>query len=150
MIRWLVPAARLAMDGNPIEPVRGLRRQHQVIDANTIVLAPCAGLKIPKRIGRRIGYGAHGIGQSKVGKFAELLEALGPKKGIAPPGSRVVAIVTGRDEIEIAQKNERLLQRQPRFDKRLQALHPGKFVWKLLAIDRVAIGQIDVAHAHDA
>src|SRR5258705_3217596 len=63
MVRWLLLAARALVDAAIGEPVDGLRRQGQVVDAQTVVLLPGAGLVMPEgvvaglRISRRDGVG---------------------------------------------------------------------------------------------
>src|SRR5258706_6801084 len=50
MVRRLFPAAHIAIDPDIDQPIAGLRRQQQMIDAQTLVFLPGASLVIPERV----------------------------------------------------------------------------------------------------
>src|SRR5215475_9674135 len=50
VVGGLVPSAHMAVDAGIDQPVRRLRRQQQMVNADTVVLDPCAGLIVPKSI----------------------------------------------------------------------------------------------------
>jgi hypothetical protein len=58
-----------------------------------------------------------------------------------------VAIETGGDEVEITHQDEGFLMGQPLLDEIVEPVHPAQLVGKFLAVDRVSVWQVDVAHA---
>src|SRR5215831_210818 len=77
VIGWLVPAADMAVDARIDQAVGGLRRQQQMIDADAVILCPCAGLVIPKAVEVWIiAHSAYRIGQSEVDERTEFLPCL--------------------------------------------------------------------------
>src|SRR4051794_19977956 len=50
VVRRLLPGPHMAVDPDPGEPVAGLRREQQMVDAQSPVFLPCAGLIIPERV----------------------------------------------------------------------------------------------------
>src|SRR5688500_13454496 len=50
MVGRLLPAADMAIDPHPAAPLAGLRRQQQLIDPQSVVLLPGAGLIIPEGV----------------------------------------------------------------------------------------------------
>ena len=77
----------MAVDAGIDQPVGGLRRQQQMIDADAVVLLPGAGLVIPERV--EVGCvadGADGVGEAEIGQRAELLAGLRQKQRVLDPG----------------------------------------------------------------
>ena len=77
----------MAVDAGIGEPVGGLRRQQQVIDADAVVLGPGAGLVVPERV--EVGCvadGADGVGQAEIDQCAELLPGLRQEQRVLGPG----------------------------------------------------------------
>ena len=73
MIGRLLAAAHALRDLHAAQPVRRLRRQQQMVDAQALVLLPGAGLIIPERIKpRRVADGAQRIGKSKRQQLAKI------------------------------------------------------------------------------
>ena len=71
----------------------------------------------------------------------------GQGQGIAGPGDRIVDILVGRDDVVIAGQHRRLFQREQVGRVAAQAFHPGELVGIFLAVDRVAVREIDRGHA---
>src|SRR5260370_330394 len=63
----LLPVAHMLIDAGRGEPVGGLRRKQEMVDANSIILLPGAGLIVPERKGARaIARGANSVRQSEI------------------------------------------------------------------------------------
>src|SRR5712675_2195963 len=64
MVRRLFPAAHIAIDPDIDQPIAGLRRQQQMIDAQTVVFLPRARLIIPECVlSRCVGNRAQRVGE---------------------------------------------------------------------------------------
>ena len=64
VVRRLLPGPHIAVDPDIDQPVAGLRRQQQVVDADAVVLLPGAGLIVPEGVlAGRIGDRAQRVGQ---------------------------------------------------------------------------------------
>ena len=71
------------------EPVGGLRRQQQVVDADAVVAVPAEGLEVPEGVARARRVTARmRVGQAEIEQRPEALEALGPEQRVAHPASR--------------------------------------------------------------
>ena len=106
-----------------LEPVGGLRREQQVIDADAVVLLPGAGLVIPERVFMRRAVSLHvGVAQPEIEQRAIGGAGLGLEQRIACPDARIVAIDVARDDVVIAGDNEALfVLQQSRADARCSA-----------------------------
>ena len=95
MVRRLLAAANLLVDGAALETVGGLRREQDMIDADTVILLPGAGLIIPERVLVGLGVaGAEGVGVAEIfdprsaardsgWNSASFIQALGSKQSSA-------------------------------------------------------------------
>src|SRR5579883_1186489 len=73
MVGGFIAAAHFLVDRDARQPIGGLRRQQQMIDADAVVPLPAEGLEIPKRIEPAgIGGRAQGVGQAEIQEFSEL------------------------------------------------------------------------------
>ena len=96
-----------------VQPVGGLRRQQQVVDADAVVLLPGAGLIIPERVEARVvADRANRIGQPEIAEARKLRAGLRQEQRVVDPGSGIVGVGRGRDDVVVAGEDERLLQRQ--------------------------------------
>src|SRR6185437_901338 len=76
MVGRLVPATHMFVDAAGLEAIGRLRRQHNVIDADAVILLPCARLVVPEGVAVRLRVtGAECIGE------AEILDALQRRTG---------------------------------------------------------------------
>ena len=100
----------MAVDAGIDQPVGGLRRQQQVVDANAVVLLPGAGLIIPERIKvAGIARRADGVGEPEIEQRAELLAGLRQKQRIILPGLGAACVGGGRDDVVITRQDESVL-----------------------------------------
>ena len=64
----------MAVDAGIDQPVGGLRRQQQMIDADAVVFGEGAGLVVPERVEiAGVADGANGVGEAEIGQRAEFL-----------------------------------------------------------------------------
>ena len=54
VVRRLLPGADVLVDADAGQPVGGLRRQQQMVDADAVVLLPGAGLIVPEGVVLRL------------------------------------------------------------------------------------------------
>src|SRR5690348_8358417 len=103
VVRWLLPAADIAVDAGVAQAVGGLRGQHDVVDADAVVLLERAGLIIPEAIEPRVvAYRPNRIGQAEIGESAEALPGRRQKQRIVDPDLRSPGIVRGGDDVVVA------------------------------------------------
>ena len=117
-----MPAAR--------EPVGGLRRQQQVVDADAPVLLPGAGLIIPEGVepgARRWRRGSRRSGRdwSSARNFSRVC---GRNSASFDPGGRIVDVGGGRDDVVVAGQDQRLFQFKPLTRVVMKPVHPFEFV----------------------
>ena len=75
MVGRLVGAARLAIDAGRLESIGGLGRQQQMIDAQSLVALPAAGLVVPEGVEPRLRMQRpDGIGVAEVRNLRTLEE----------------------------------------------------------------------------
>src|SRR5690606_489178 len=117
VVARLVPAAHVAVDGHILQPVRSLRRQQQMVDADAVVAPPGAGLEIPEGIARLVRHRPQGIGKAEIGEAAEAGEALWPVERVAPPVLGVPGIRRTRDDIEVPEQYEGFFKLEASFDE---------------------------------
>src|SRR5690348_7011059 len=103
-----------------------------MIDADAIVTLPTECLEIPERVGRLARYGALRIGHAKADEAAPTLGALRPIERVADPGLGTLGIDGRRDDVEVAEKDERLLKRQALLNEPREPIHPAELVWEFL------------------
>ena len=86
----LLPGPHMLVDAGAGEPVGGLRRQQQVIDADAVVLLPGAGLIVPERVERRPSVvGANRVGQAEIDAARGMLARVcGRNSASFDPGRR--------------------------------------------------------------
>ena len=129
------------------QPVGGLRRQQQVVDADAPVLLPGARLVVPERVEPLVvADRADGVGQAQAGQRAELGPGLRQEQRVLGPDRRIVHVVGGRDDVVVARQNERLFQLKPFMCVFRKPVHPSDFVRVFLGVRRVAVGQVDRRH----
>src|SRR5450759_1486469 len=81
VIRRLFPGAHIAVDTDIDQAVAGLRRQQQMIDPQTVVLLPGAGLIIPECVlAWRVGDGAQRIRQPEAEQELKALAGSGAEE----------------------------------------------------------------------
>src|SRR6185503_19441809 len=108
-----------------------------------MVLNPCTGLIIPKRIAVRLGVAdAESIGKTEVRDATESRAGFGLKQRVAGPGFGVIAIVGRRNNIVVAGKNQRLLERQQLTDMAIEPFQPGKLIGESFGAGRVAVRRV--------
>src|SRR5665647_3933894 len=89
----LVPGAHVIIDAGVGQPVGGLRRQQQVVDADAVVLLPGPGLVVPERVQvGSIAGGADGVGEAEIQETAEFLPGLRQEQRVLHPGLRPARI----------------------------------------------------------
>src|SRR5262249_60833623 len=102
------------VDSGGDEPIGGLRRQQQMIDADAVVLLPSAGLVVPERVRPRpLASGPDRVRQSEMRKGAEFLprarqEQRGPAPAVGAAGGEL-----GWNNVEVPARDERRFQLQP-------------------------------------
>ena len=82
----------MAVDAGIDQPVGGLRRQQQMVDADAVVLLPGAGLVVPEGVEvAGVADGANGVGEAEIGQRAELLPGRRQEQRVLDPGVRARA-----------------------------------------------------------
>src|SRR5690606_22188534 len=103
MIAGLFLFSWLAVDLAAFQAIGGLRREHQMIDAQAFVALPAAGLVIPEGIAMALGMEVQErIGIAEADEGAEMSASLEAGEGILGPGHRIIDIVVGRDDVVVA------------------------------------------------
>ena len=149
--RWACPSRALRdARRRSSQPVGGLRRQQQMVDADAVLAVPAEGLEVPERVVGLVRHGALGIDQAHIEQRPPALGALGPEQRIAHPFLGESRVDRGGDDVEVAEQDERLLERQPAFDEGDEPVHPAQLVGELVGLHRIAVGQIDAADPHHA
>ena len=134
------------------EAVGGLRRQHQMVDADAVVLLPRPGLIVPEGVEPRLVRGrADGVGE------AEVRPGRGSGRGSAAGRARrrSIARCRGRpravgNDVVVAGQHERLLKLQALAGVGDQPVEPGELVAILVGVRRVAVGQVERGEAQRA
>src|SRR6185437_14699092 len=109
----LVPRPHMAVDAGIDQPVGGVRREQQVIDADAVVLGPGSGLVVPERVEiAGIAGCTDGVSKTQIDQCPELLSGWGQKQRIVRPSLGTPGIGGGRNDIEIAGQQHRLFQFQ--------------------------------------
>src|SRR5262249_44755256 len=151
MVRGLLPAARVLVDTGGEKPIGRLRGGQNVIDADAVILLPGTGLIIPERVEPRSRQPcAHDVGETEIEESAIGRAGLGLIEGVAAPGLGVLGIDRLGNDVVVAEQKELLLITQQLARACRKALHPGELIGELVGAHRIAIGQIEVADAHDA
>src|SRR5690242_171350 len=110
-----------------------------MVDSNAMVLNPCTGLIIPKRIAAWLGVtDAERVGEAKIRDATESRAGFGLKQRVARPGFRIVAILSCRDDIVIAGENQRLLESEQPADMAIQPFQPGQLIGESFRARRVS------------
>ncbi len=87
-------AAHIAVDADIDQPVAGLRRQQQMIDAQAVVFLPGAGLIIPEGVlAGRVGDGAQRVRQPEAEQRLEAFAGRGAEQGVVDPGRRIMDVL---------------------------------------------------------
>src|SRR5882757_2968900 len=114
MVRRLLPAAHVLVDAGVDEPVSRLWREQDVVDADAIVLLPGAGLIVPEcEEARLIAAGPDCVSQPEIAQGPKPFPRLRQEQRVTSPQLRASGISRGRNDVEVAGEDERLLQRQP-------------------------------------
>src|SRR5215475_4693140 len=89
----LFPATGELVDAGRNQPIGGLRRKQDVIDADAMILLPCPRLVVPERVDARTWLaGTHGVGEAEIDEAAKGCPRLRLKQGILAPGVRVFGV----------------------------------------------------------
>jgi hypothetical protein len=101
-------AAGPAVDVDGVQPVGGLWREQQVVDAQTIVLLPGAALIVPIAVAvRLVVQGAVGLGVAQVEQDPKTPPGLRLAQGVVGEGGRIIDIVVGRADVVVAAEDDR-------------------------------------------
>src|SRR3984957_6195369 len=110
MVGSLVARAHLLVDRNRLQLVRGLRRQEQMVDADTVVLLPGARLIVPEGIETcGVRRRAQGVEQAERDELAEFEPRLRQVQSVVDPVFRARRVAPVGNDIEIACQHQRLL-----------------------------------------
>ena len=83
----------MAVDAGVDQPVGGLRRQQQMVDADAVVLLPGAGLVVPEGVEvGGVADRADRVGQAEIDQGAELLPRLRQEQRVLDPGLRTAGV----------------------------------------------------------
>jgi len=128
-----------------------------MVDADTVIAVPGAGLIVPERVmPRSLHPRAEGFGKSQVQDTAKGGAAFGAKQRVLAPGLGALGILGLRDDVVIARHQRRFLGRHQLGGAGLQPLHPAQLVVVFAArhriaafgqLHRIAIGQVQPAQA---
>ena len=136
--------AHMLVDRRRDQPVGGLRRQQEMVDADAVVLLPGAGLVIPERVEAGLVAGARNASvRPRLHERAELSPGLRQEQRVADPGGRVAGIGRRRNDVVVAGQDQRLLQRQTLTRIVNKPVHPFDLVGIFFGVRRVSVGQID-------
>ena len=103
----------MLVDAGGDQPVGGLGREQQVIDANAVVLLPGAGLIVPEAVEAASVRGrAHGVRQAEVRQRPKPGARFRQEERVPDTNLRVVHVDLGRNVVVVAREHERLLQLQ--------------------------------------
>src|ERR1700722_15856857 len=150
MIGGLVASAHLLIDRNRLQLVRGLRRQEQMVDADTVVLLPGARLIVPEGIEAcGVRRRAQGVEQAERDELAEFEPRLRQVQSVVDPVFRARRVAPVGNDIEIACQHQRLLVFKDLAGVDNEPLQEGELVRVFLCADRIAVRQIDRRHPHD-
>ena len=147
----LFPSTDMPIDGRADEPVGGLRRQQDMVDADAVVLLPGAGLIVPEGVEvGAVAAGAHRVGQPEIDERPKSFPGLRQEQRVAYPGGRIAGIGRRSESHCSRPPGQRLLQRQAFARIVNKPVHPFDLVWIFVGVRRVAIGQIDRGDPHHA
>src|SRR5262249_39912740 len=139
----LLPATHMLVDADRAEPVGRLRGEHEVIDADAVVLLPGTGLVIPESIEPGIvARGADRIREPEMHERSELGAGLRQEERIADPQFGIVDVDLGGNDVEIARKHQRLFEQQPLARIFNNSLHPFEFIYGIFRKRRVALWEV--------
>src|SRR5262249_31406063 len=112
VIGGFLPGSDMLVDADVREPVRRLRREQQMVDADAVVLLPGARLIIPERENAPLVIGgAQGVGEAEVEQRVKLGARLRQEQRVIRPRRRIAGVARRRNDVEIARQDERLFQR---------------------------------------
>src|SRR6266700_509825 len=151
MVGRLFPSADMSVDIYFDKPIRRLRGQQEVIDADAVILGPGSGLVVPECVeAAGVAAGADRIGQPEAAKRPKLFSRARQKQRVARPGRRVAGIKGGWNNIVVARQDQRLFPRKAFTGVVNKPLHPFDFVCVFVPVRRIAIGQINRCDAQHA
>src|SRR5882724_10341477 len=89
VVRRLFPAAYIAVDSDIDQPVAGLRREQEVIDAQAMVFLPGARLIVPECVlSGGVGDGTQRVREPKAEQRLKAFAGGGTEQGVVDPGRR--------------------------------------------------------------
>src|SRR5216684_9382784 len=119
-----------------------------MIDPQSPVLLPGAGLVIPERVlAGRIVDRAQRVGEAKAQQRLKTFAGGWAKQRVLGPGRRIMDVLGPWDDVEVASQHQRLLGLEPLLRILKKPGHPSELVGVFVRAYRVAVGQIETGDA---
>ena len=151
MVRRFFPGAHIAVDADIDQAVAGLRRQQQMVDPQSLVFLPGAGLIIPECVlAGRVGDGAQRVGQAEAEQRLEAFAGGGRNRASLTQAAGLWTSCAAGMTLKSPASTSGSSAFKPLLRILKKPRHPFEFIRIFLGVRRVAVGQIkagDPQHA---